>query len=65
MSSVPKPQEVVHAITGMTHAEMKEFVRHHFEEFMNRKNLAIGRVYFAPEFVDDGAVVPTGLHPGQ
>jgi hypothetical protein len=33
----------------MTHAEMKKFIRNHFEEFVNRKNLGIGEVNFAPE----------------
>jgi predicted SnoaL-like aldol condensation-catalyzing enzyme len=50
--------------TGMTHAEMREFIRNHFEEFVNRKNLAIGNVNFAPEFVDHGTDVPPGLPPG-
>ena len=50
--------------TGMTHAEMKEFVRDHFEEFVNRKNVRIGEVNFAPEFVDHGADVPAGMPPG-
>jgi len=27
----------------MTHTEAKEFVRNHFEEFVNGKNLKIGR----------------------
>jgi hypothetical protein len=48
----------------MTHAEMKEFIRNHFEEFVNRKNLAIGEVNFAPGFVDHGADVPPRLPPG-
>jgi predicted SnoaL-like aldol condensation-catalyzing enzyme len=51
--------------TGMTHAEMKEFIRNHFEEFVNRKNLGIGEVNFAPDFVDHGADVPPGLPPGR
>jgi hypothetical protein len=51
--------------SGMTHAEMKEFIRNHFEEFVNRKNLGIGEVNFAPEFVDHGADVPPGLPPGR
>jgi predicted SnoaL-like aldol condensation-catalyzing enzyme len=51
--------------TGMTHPEMKEFIRNHFEEFVNRKNLSIGEVNFAPEFVDHGADVPPGLPPGR
>jgi predicted SnoaL-like aldol condensation-catalyzing enzyme len=50
--------------TGMTHAEMKEFIRNHFEEFVNRKNLGIGEVNFSPGFMDHGADVPPGLPPG-
>ena len=50
--------------TGMTHEEMKEFIRNHFEEFVNRKNVSIGEVNFAPGFVDHGADVPPGLPPG-
>ncbi len=50
--------------TGMTQAEMKEFIRNHFEEFVNRKNVSIGEVNFAPGFVDHGADVPPGLPPG-
>lgn len=57
-------QELVNGKTGMTPSEMKEFVRNHFEEFVNRKNLDIGKVNFAPEFVDHGADVPPGLPPG-
>jgi len=60
----PKPQESVNSKTGMTFSEMKEFVRNHFEEFVNRKNLNIGTVNFAPEFVDHGADVPPGTPPG-
>ena len=50
--------------TGMTHAEMKEFIRNHFEEFVNRKNVSVGEVNFARNFVDHGADVPAGLPPG-
>jgi len=57
-------QESVDPITGMTHFEMKQFVRNHFEEFVNRKYLNIGNVNFAPEFIDHGADVPPGLPPG-
>jgi len=64
MSTTPRAQEIVNPKTGMTHTEAKEFVRNHFEEFVNRKNLAIGKVNFAPEFVDHGADVPPGLPPG-
>lgn len=56
--------EPVNPKTGMTHSEMKEFVRKHFEEFVNRKNLDIADVNFAPEFVDHGADVPPGTPPG-
>ena len=51
------PPEAVNPKTQMTHTAMKEFVRNHFEEFLNRKNLDIGDVNFAPEFVDHGADV--------
>ena len=63
--SAPAPEhEIKNPKTGMTHTEMKEFVRNHFEEFVNRKNVGIGEVNFAPEFVDHGADVPPGLPPG-
>lgn len=48
----------------MTHSEMKDFIRNHFEEFVNRKNLQIGEINFALGFVDHGADVPPGLPPG-
>jgi ketosteroid isomerase-like protein len=55
----------INSKTGMTHDEAREFVGNHFEEFVNRKNLRIGTVNFAPEFVDHGADVPPGLPPGS
>jgi predicted SnoaL-like aldol condensation-catalyzing enzyme len=64
MGTSPQAREAVNPKTGMTHSEAKEFVRNHFEEFVNRKNLNIGNVNFAPEFVDHGADVPPGLPPG-
>src|SRR6201998_1981391 len=64
MSTTPRAQEAVHPRTGMTHSEMRDFVHNHFEEFVNRKNLNIGKVNFAPEFVDHGADVPPGLPAG-
>ena len=48
----------------MTQTGMKEFIRNHFEEFVNRKNLRIGEVNFAPEFIDHGPDVPPGMPPG-
>src|SRR6202047_3800976 len=57
-------QESRNPKTGMMHMEMKEFVRNHFEEFVNRKNPDIADVNFAPEFADHGADVPPGLPPG-
>ncbi len=48
----------------MTQTEAKEFVRQHFEEFVNRKNLDNGNVNFAPEFADHGADVPPSTPPG-
>jgi predicted SnoaL-like aldol condensation-catalyzing enzyme len=64
MSTTPKFQESTNPKTQMTHSEMKEFVRDHFEEFVNRKNLNIADMNFGPEFVDHGADVPPGLAPG-
>ncbi len=64
MSTSAQSPEVRNPKTGMTHPEMKEFIRNHFEEFVNRKNLRIGEVNFAPEFVDHGADVPAGLPAG-
>jgi predicted SnoaL-like aldol condensation-catalyzing enzyme len=64
MSSPSQLHESVNPKTGMTHSELRKFVRDHFEEFVNRKNLQIGKVNFAPEFVDHGADVPPGLPPG-
>ncbi|MBV8436189.1 MAG: ester cyclase [Silvibacterium sp.] len=58
------PPESVNPKTGMSLAEMKDFVRNHFEEFVNGKNLDIGDVNFAPEFEDHGADVPPGTPPG-
>jgi predicted SnoaL-like aldol condensation-catalyzing enzyme len=57
-------QEAVNPETGMTTNQIKAFVRNHFEEFVNRKNLDIADVNFAPEFEDHGADVPPGLPPG-
>ncbi len=64
MSTSAERSEIKNPKTGMTLAEMKEFIRNHFEEFVNRKNLQIGKVNFAPGFVDHGADVPAGLPPG-
>ena len=36
----------------------------HFEEFVNRQNLDIADVNFAPDFVDHGRDVPPGMPPG-
>ena len=63
MNAAVGASEVTNPKTGMTQTEMKEFIRNHFEEFVNRKNLRIGEVNFAPGFVDHGADVPPGLPP--
>jgi len=64
MSSVASTTEITNPLTGFTHSEMKAFVRDHFEEFMNRRNLSIGDVNFAPEFIDHGADLPAGTPAG-
>jgi predicted SnoaL-like aldol condensation-catalyzing enzyme len=56
--------EPVNGKTGMTHREAQEFIRRHFEEFVNKKNVEIGNVNFAANFVDHGADVPPGMPPG-
>jgi hypothetical protein len=56
--------EKINPKSGMVLTEAKEFVRNHFEEFVNRKNLDISDTNFAPEFVDHGADVPPGTPPG-
>jgi hypothetical protein len=43
--------EAINPKTQLTHAEAREFIREHFEEFVNKKNLQIGHVNFAPDFV--------------
>ena len=48
----------------MTQTEARGLVPNHFEEFVNRKNLDIGNVNFAPEFAARGADVPPGTPPG-
>src|SRR5216684_4424781 len=64
MAASAGASEVKHSKTGMTPGEMKEFIRNHFEEFVNRKNLRIGEENFAPGFVDRGADVPRGMSQG-
>jgi len=50
--------------TEMTLGEMKHFIANHFEEFVNRKNLGIADINFAPDFVDHGADIPPGTPAG-
>ncbi len=56
--------EATNPKTGMTHSQAKEFIRNHFEEFINRKNADVGNVNFAANFVDHGADVPPGTPQG-
>ena len=58
------PDERVEVSTQMIPADMKAFVRNHFEEFVNRKNLNIADANFAPQFLDHGSDVPPGLASG-
>ena len=48
----------------MSLEDSKDFIRNHFEEFVNRKNLEIADVNFAKDFIDHGADVPPGTPPG-
>ena len=65
MNAAAGASEAKNPKTDMTQAEMKEFIRNHFEEFVNRKNLRVGEANFASGFVDHGADVPPGLPPGR
>ncbi len=40
MNTAAERSEVKNPKSGMTHAEMKEFIRNHFEEFVNQKTCA-------------------------
>jgi|SRR5579859_3922548 len=57
-------QAEINPKTGMTLPEAKEFVLRHFEDFVNRKNLDVADVNFAPEFIDHGSDVPPNLPSG-
>jgi len=57
-------EENLNPKTQMTHAQMKQFVRDHFEEFINRKNIHIADTNFAPEYVEHGTDLPPDSPPG-
>jgi predicted SnoaL-like aldol condensation-catalyzing enzyme len=44
--------------------QQREFVRNHFEEFVNRKNLDIADRNFAPEYQEHGTDAPADYPPG-
>jgi hypothetical protein len=54
--------------------EARELIRNYFEEFVNEKNVQVGNLNFAADFVELGADVPPGpaanathsglIHPG-
>jgi len=49
--------------THLTLGQMKDFVRHHFEDFVNKRNAAVIRKNMTPDFHDhDGpGGKPTGV----
>ena len=55
---------MVDPVTGFSHEEMKNFIRNHFEDFVNRKDLGVADRNFAGSFVDHGDDVPPNLPPG-
>jgi predicted SnoaL-like aldol condensation-catalyzing enzyme len=59
-ASSPEPTQA-----QMSLEQMKAFVRNHFEQLINQKNLATAEANFASEFVDHGTDVPAGLPPGR
>jgi ketosteroid isomerase-like protein len=48
----------------MTSKEAKDFVRKHFEDFVNRKDLGAADRNFAADYQEHGADVPPGLPAG-
>ena len=48
----------------MTSDEAKDFVRRHFEDFVNRQDLSAADRNFAPDYQEHGSDVPPGLPPG-
>src|ERR1700737_3567867 len=56
--------ETINSKSGMTHAESREFIRNHFEEFVNPKNVERRSVNFGPHCCDHGGAVPPGTPPG-
>jgi hypothetical protein len=44
MSASAERSGIKNPKTGITLAEMKEFIRNHFKEFVNRKNMQIGEL---------------------
>jgi predicted ester cyclase len=48
----------------MSVAEMKTFIRNHFEQFVSGKNLDVAEANFAGNFVDHGSDVPPGTLRG-
>ena len=49
---------------SQTPEEMKQFVRQHFEDFVNRKDLEAAERNFASDYQEHGADVPPGLPSG-
>jgi len=52
--------DILETLLGRKPITLDQFLKNHFEEFVNRKNLDIAYVNFAPEFVDHGSDVPSG-----
>jgi predicted ester cyclase len=62
--NLPEAQSAPNPKTGMTHDELKRFIRNHFEDFVNRQRPDVADLNFAPDFVDHGDDLPPGLAPG-
>jgi predicted ester cyclase len=50
--------------SGMSTEEMKLFIRNHFEQFVNRKDLDVADTNMSADFVDHGVDVPPGTPSG-
>lgn len=64
MSIGPEAGERVNPKTQMTNTEMKKFVRDHFEEFINRKNIDIADINFAPNLSNTALIYLRVVLPG-
>jgi hypothetical protein len=57
-------EAAVDALSGFSHEEIRDFIRNHFEDFVNHQDLGAADRNFASSFVDHGDDVPPNLPAG-